>query len=1106
MSIQVALYHRTHYKFDRPVSLSPHIIRLRPAPHTRTPIDSYTMKIKPENHFLNWQQDAFGNYMARLVFPEKSEELLIEVELIANLSVINPFDFFLEEDVQEYPFEYSARLRKELKPYLEITEDGPLLQSLLAEINREKQLTIDFLVQVNQVVNSKLDYTIRMQPGVQSPEETLQAGIGSCRDFSWLMVQLFRHLGLAARFVSGYSVQLRPDEKPLEGPAGVNQDVTDLHAWVEVYVPGAGWIGLDATSGLLATEGHIPLTCVPDFQSAAPIEGATDVAKVEFSYSNTVKRIFEDPRVTKPYTEEEWEAVNALGQQVDKDLLENDVRLTIGGEPTFVSIDDMEAEQWNTAADGSHKRTLAWNLALRLRNTFGPGGMLHYGQGKWYPGEPLPRWSYTLLWRKDGTPVWKDVSLLAHPAKDYGLTIKEARKFAEMLANHLGIPDKNLQPAYEDVFYMLWEEGQVPVDQDPLKADLDDPLQRRSLAKILDRGLGNPVGYVLPLDWDFVREDWRSSPWSFRRKHLYLIPGNSPMGLRLPLEALPETVEVPTIPSQLEDLPELNPRSPEDLSKPALSTETIAVVRTALCVEAREGKIFLFLPPIHHIEHSLELLQVIEKTATQLQIPVVLEGYAPPRDYRMELISVTPDPGVIEVNIHPAATWKELVDRTDKLYEQARLARLGTEKFMLDGRHTGTGGGNHITIGAAKPADSPFLRRPDLLRSLITYWQQHPSLSYLFSGAFVGPTSQAPRIDEGRDDRLYEMEIAFAQVPGPGKERIPLWLVDRLFRNLLTDLTGNTHRAEFCIDKLYSPDSASGRLGLLELRGFDMPPHKHMSLVQMLLVRALISWFWKEPYERPLVRWGTTLHDKFLLPHFCYQDMAEIVADLNRAGYPFQLSWLDPFQEFRFPRYGSVQIKEMAIEVRMAIEPWHVLGEEIANTGTARFVDSSVERVQVKLSGLTESRYVLLCNGVRVPLKATGVQGEFVAGIRYRAWQPPSALHPTLGVDSPLVFDLVDTWQGQVVGGCTYHVSHPGGRSYETFPVNAYEAESRRINRFRDTDFTPGPVEYTPLNTRVTSFRAQAPSGKKVTLPDSKMVENPDFPFTLDLRLGKKRK
>lgn len=1103
MSIKVALNHRTHYKFDKEVLLYPHIIRLRPAPHTRTPIESYTMKIKPENHFINWQQDAFGNYLARLVFPEKSDELLIDVELIANLSVINPFDFFLEESAQNYPFEYNKRQQEELKPYLIPTEQGPLLEALLGQVDIKEQPTNDFLVHVNQLVNKSLEYTIRMQPGVKTAEETLESGIGSCRDFSWLMVQLFRHLGLAARFVSGYSVQLKPDEKPLEGPAGVGQDVTDLHAWVEVYVPGAGWIGLDATSGLLCTEGHIPLACVPNFESAAPIEGSTSVAEVAFDFSNTVKRIQEDPRVTKPYSDKEWEAINKLGLFVDQEMQDNDVRLTMGGEPTFVSIDDMEAAQWNTAADGSHKRELAWNLGLNLRNTFGPGGMVHYGQGKWYPGEPLPRWAFVLLWRKDGQAIWEDLSLLAHPSKDYGFTEKDANAFTETLVQNLGLSPEYKIAAYEDIFYQIWEEGKIPVDQNPLEGNLDDPLERRALANLLEKGLDKPAGYIVPLGWDYSSQNWKSSPWPLRRSNLFLTPGNSPIGLRLPLDSLPNTTEVLIERSLMEELPNLSVRSVSDISVNVPTRETVEVVKTALCIEARKGKIYIFFPPIQYIEHYLELVKVIEKTAADLEMPVIIEGYKPPRDYRIEQMSITPDPGVIEVNIHPASSWSDLVENTNKLYEQAKKSRLATEKFMLDGRHTGTGGGNHITMGAAKPADSPFLRRPDLLRSLITYWQHHPGLSYLFSSAFIGPTSQAPRVDEGRDDRLYELEIAFSQVPNANGHNIPLWLVDRLFRNLLTDLTGNTHRSEFCIDKLYSPDSMSGRLGILEMRGFDMPPHKRMSLVQMLLVRSLISWFWKEPYERSLIRWGTSLHDKYLLPHFCYSDLGEVVADLNRAGYPFQLSWLDPFLEFRFPRYGSVQIKDMSLEIRMAIEPWHVLGEELSNTGTARFVDSSVERVQVKLTGLTESRYILICNGVRVHLKPTGVRGEYVAGIRYRAWQPPSALHPTLGIDAPLVFNLIDSWQNQVVGGCTYHVSHPGGRSYDTFPVNAFEAESRRYNRFGSTDYTPGRIEYTPLNNRITSFRPSTDVER--SLPTEPIiVENPDFPYTLDLRLARR--
>ena len=1138
MAIRIAINHSTTYRYDRLVALSPHIFRLRPAVHSRTPIQSYSFKISPKEHFINWQQDPFGNFQARVVFPEKTRELKIDVEVIADMVVINPFDFFVEEYAEKFPFQYKGELPKELIPYLEIREQGPLLKQWLANIDTSERPVNDFLVYINQKLNKDINYSIRMEAGVQTCEETLGRALGSCRDSAWLLVQILRHLGLAARFVSGYLVQLTADIKSLDGPSGPEADFTDLHAWTEVYIPGAGWIGLDPTSGLFAGEGHIPLACTPDYASAAPVVGATDKCETEFSFSNTVTRFHEDPRVTKPYTAEQWAAIHATGLKVDDDLLAGDVRMTMGGEPTFVSIDDMESAQWNTAADGEEKRVLSHDLIFRLREQFGPNGMLHYGQGKWYPGEPLPRWQYGLFWRKDGYPIWKDIHLIAHEKTWKTFTHQDAAKFAQELAKHLAVSIENVSAAYEDIFYFLWTEGKNPANIDPLQYNLKDPIERRTLAQLLDRGLDNPAGYILPLRWNYVNSQWQSCKWVLNREHLFLLPGNSPIGLRLPLESLPVVAKhqepEKAERSLFEDLPALEhyhesitgryglitehppvpqkiqyqeePSAEKDPKKPLKKQEEpeeeiqplfeIDTIKTALCIEPRDGFIYVFIPPMEYLEHYLDLVASIEATAAKLSIPVRIEGYEPPRDYRMERLVVSPDPGVIEVNIHPSKNWKELVHNVDTLYEQARLSRLGTEKFMLDGRHTGTGGGNHITIGGASPAESPLLRRPDLLRSLIAYWQHHPGLSYLFSGAFIGPTSQSPRFDEGRDEKLYEMEIAFSQVPDEGF--VPFWLVDRIFRHLLTDITGNTHRSEFCIDKLYSPDSSSGRLGILEFRAFDMPPHKQMSLVQMLLIRALIAKFWKTPYNHNLVRWGTELHDKFMLSHYVYEDLQEVVSDLNEAGYPFQISWFDPFFEFRFPHYGTVQLQGITMEIRMGIEPWHVLGEEMSSSGTARFVDSSLERLQVKLKGFNGSRYVLLCNGARVPLKETAVKEEFVCGVRYRAWQPPSALHPTIGVDTPLTFDIVDTWNSRSIGGCTYYVSHPGGRSYDTFPINSYEAESRRVSRFGDTSHTQEVLRPRPYLTVVQHYIEQDREPFMVDAPP--VATNKEYPYTLDLR------
>ncbi len=1083
--MRLLLQHRTHYGYDRPAALGPHTIRLRPATHAKAKIETYALTVAQPSR-LRWQQDPAGNHVARVTFDagERVTAFDLLVEMAIDIRPVNPFDFFLDPRCEHTPFEYPSELTRDLAPYLDMKDPayatGPLFEVFLSKVARPAK-TIDRLVALNQAVHAYLEYVIREESGVWTPEETLAAGRGSCRDSATLLIAAMRASGLAARFVSGYLVQITDEGMIPDQPKGVSRDVVDLHAWAEVYLVGAGWIGFDATSGLLCGEGHIPLACTARPDAASPTQGTSDVPAKEVTFEMKVGRLGHEPRPTAPFPEETWEQLLVAGDRTDAALAALDVALTVGGEPTFTSRLHPEAPEWNGEALGATKWEQGVALTDELRARLAPGGVILHRYGKLYPGESLPRWALDILARRDGVPM---VTGRASAARG-SATVTDARRLIDALTVRLGLSPQLALAAFEDPWHQVWEEARLPVGVDPLRADLRDSEERRRLARLLDRGLATEAGFVLPLASD--GPGWRSDAWTFRRERLYVVPGDSPIGLRLPLDS----IDAAPAPEPEEETYE-GPPDPRrgDPEKPAQAKiDRIAPpgprhgVRTALCVEARDGRLFVFLPPLTTAARFIELVRAIDATAASLDLRVVLEGYPPPKSPDLVHVAITPDPGVLEVNIPPTRTSREHVALLEQVFDAALHAGLHAEKYQLDGRQSGSGGGNHITLGGPSPLSSPFVKRPDLLASLLTFVQNHPSLSFLFTGLFVGPTSQAPRLDEARHDSLYELEIALARAfdgdaragARPGEPPAP-WVCDALFRHLLVDVSGNTHRAEVCIDKLFDPATPHGRQGLVELRAFEMPPHVRMAVAQVALVRALVASFARTPYRAPLVRWGQVLHDRFLLPSWLWSDFEDVLAHLERADLALPGEAYRAFLELRCPVVGALQAGDVRLELRNAIEPWHVLGEEATMSGTSRFVDSSMERVEVRVEGLVEGRHVVTVNGLALPLRPTRVAGEHVGGVRFRAWAPPHSLHPHLGVHHPLRFDVVDIWGKRSLGACGYHVWHPEGRSYGTIPLTRFEASARRAQRFTLEGPTSQPVVPRPASA------------------------HPDAPYTLDLR------
>ncbi len=1089
--MRVRIVHHTRYEYERPVSLTSHMIRLVPAPRVAEQIVTYNLAISPEPH-TQWQHDLWGNRLVRATWADDSrhDHLDIRVDAVIELKPINPFDFFVDERCRDFPFDYPDGLDRELAPFLQTDDVDPHVREWLSDFDAAGP-TVDMLVRLNLKVANDIRYLIRMEPGLQSPDETLTLGQGSCRDSAWLLVAALRSLGMAARFVSGYLIQLE-DEGDIPGvPRGLDHDVLDLHAWCEVFVPGAGWIGLDGTSGLLCGEGHIPLSCAVVPEHAAPVTGAilaAEPVKSEFTFEMSVTRLGHEPRPRKPYTDEQWQALLDAGKTIDDTLINAGITLTTGGEPTWTTRDQPERPEWNTEALGWGKWVQGVRFAHQIRERFGIGSVTLHRMGKHYPGESLPRWAIDIIWRKDGQPIWQDASLLDldiqedtdtdnHPDKPplppTADDLDRAQHLCQLIADELGV-ETPPTPVYEDPWAVVRSEADLPDDVDATEWDADSTEERRRLARVLAHGVSRPTAFVIPVQAQQGR--WMSATWKVRRERIYLLPGDSPAGLRLPLKRLSGSPFFEPITD-----PSTAPPTIADVRFQSAGTEPAAslpdggapVIHTAMAVEVRDGVLFVFTPPVGSLDSWLSFVAAVEAAASRLKVKVRIEGYAPPWDSRLERITVTPDPGVIEVNIPPVHCVAEHAQVLSHLQDAARHAGLWCEKFLLDGRATGTGGGNHITLGGPTALQSPFLQNPTLLASLIRFFQHHPSLSYLFSGLFVGPTSQAPRVDEARMDSLAELELALQQASA---ENPPPWFVDRLLRNLMVDITGNTHRTEICIDKLYNPSSVTGRLGILELRAFEMPPHERMAVAQTALIRGIVAALTVAPFDEPLVRWGARLHDEFMLPWFLWADFRRVLDLLRRRGVGLDESLFSPFIDYRFPVFGRLDVEDMQLEVRPALEPWPVLGEEPTGGTVSRYVDSSLERLEFRLIGGNPERHGLVVAGMDVPLYPTDDPAVRIAGLRFRAWQPPHCLQPHIGIHHPLAIDVLDRQTRSSLGGCTYHVWHPEGRAFTDPPLTATEAAARRSMRFTRMNHTPWPLE------------------------PATIARNPDLRYTTDLR------
>jgi uncharacterized protein (DUF2126 family) len=654
--------------------------------------------------------------------------------------------------------------------------------------------------------------------------------------------------------------------------------------------------------------------------------------------------------------------------------------------------------EWQTAALGPTKLAYARRLARELIRTAWAGSVVLETSGKHYPGEPLPRWALLVQRRADGQPVWRDISRLRADIKLGKHKPSHAKKFIAALAEALAVGVPHALPFAED-------ENSAAI-----------------------------TGYVLPLDHDGTK--WITDDWTaVFPAAVPLFPGESTAGLRLPLGQLAEKN-----------------------------------LRRALTAEIRAGTLTIFVPPLL-LAAYLELIAKIEETVTALNLrDIVLAGYAPPPEPTLPTLGLASDPGVLEINLTPSATWADYDAQLAQLYAAAAACGLCARKLQFNGRETGTGGGAHLVFGGPAGLLSPFFAFPALLPSVIRYWQHHPALSYAFTGAYMGPSSQAPRIDESTFEALYELEIACAGAESLGTPQ-NLALFDLLFRDLLMDRSGNTHRAEISVDKLWNPFAPNGRLGLVEFRAFETHPAPAVQSVTALFVRAILARLAADPFNAPFVRWAGELHDRFFLPAFVWEDLAIICADLRNHGIAFDAEWLRAPWEFRFPKLGEFalpvsnlksEISNPTLVFRQALEAWPLLGES-PNAGTvARTVDSSLDRIEARIS---EAKFLegglLLANGLPCAFRATA-GGAAACGIRYRAFYLSPSLQPHVPVHAPLLLEWVDRTTLTVVAAARWHVWNPANSAYAAAPADVTLAAARRAERWEYWPHTIGQPRFVP--------------------------------------------